>query len=186
MNRKEAIQAIVKEIGTSPIVSANGYISRDLYETHDRKENFYMIGSMGLASSIALGVAIKNPKIKVYVFDGDGNILMNLGSLATIGNLKPKNLIHIVFDNHAHESTGGQPTVSTSLDIPKILHGCNYNNVSYIDSKKDLFNILNKPQKGLKGIVVKTKNESREDLGRPDDSLQKTKVRFMDSFKDER
>ena len=99
MNRKEAIQAIVKEIGTSPIVSANGYISRDLYETHDRKENFYMIGSMGLASSIALGVAIKNPKIKVYVFDGDGNILMNLGSLATIGNLKPKNLIHVVFDN---------------------------------------------------------------------------------------
>ena len=91
MNRKEAIQAVVKEIGTSPIVSANGYISRDLYETHDRKENFYMIGSMGLASSIALGVAIKNPKIKVYVFDGDGNILMNLGSLATIG----LSLIHI-------------------------------------------------------------------------------------------
>jgi len=117
MNRKEAIQAVVKEIGTSPIVSANGYISRDLYETHDRKENFYMIGSMGLASSIALGVAIKNPKIKVYVFDGDGNILMNLGSLTTIGLLQPKNLIHIIFDNGLHESTGGQPTNTKKIEL---------------------------------------------------------------------
>ena len=143
MNRKEAIQAIVGEIGTDPIVSANGYISRDLYEVSDRKENFYMIGSMGLASSIALGVAIKNPKIKVYVFDGDGNILMNLGSLATIGNLKPKNLIHIVFDNHVHESTGGQPTNTKKIHLEKISKSVNFT-VTKISTKQRLVQTIKK------------------------------------------
>jgi len=143
MNRKEAIQAIVGEIGTDPIVAANGYISRDLYEVSDRKENFYMIGSMGLASSIALGVAIKNPKIKVYVFDGDGNILMNLGSLATIGNLKPKNLIHIVFDNHAHESTGGQPTNTKKIHLEKISKSVNFT-VAKISTKQRLVQTIKK------------------------------------------
>ena len=143
MNRKEAIQAIVGEIGTDPIVSANGYISRDLYEVSDRKENFYMIGSMGLASSIALGVAIKNPKIKVYVFDGDGNILMNLGSLATIGNLKPKNLIHIVFDNNAHESTGGQPTNTKKIHLENISKSVNFT-VTKISTKQRLVQTIKK------------------------------------------
>ena len=93
MNRKEAIELITRKIGNEPIISANGYISRDLFSINDKNTNFYMIGSMGLASSIGLGVAIKNPKKRIYVFDGDGNILMNLGSLTTIGTIKPKNLI---------------------------------------------------------------------------------------------
>jgi len=70
---------------------------------------------MGLASSIGLGVALKNSKKRIFVFDGDGNILMNLGSLTTISSQKPKNLVHIVFDNCAHESTGGQPTISKKI-----------------------------------------------------------------------
>ena len=77
MIRKEAVELIAKEIGNQPIISANGFMSRDLYETNEKENNFYMIGSMGLASSIGLGVAIKNPNKKIYVFDGDGNILMN-------------------------------------------------------------------------------------------------------------
>jgi len=80
MNRKEAIELVTRKIGNEPIISANGYISRDLFSIDDKNTNFYMIGSMGLASSIGLGVAIKNPKKRIYVFDGDGNILMNLGS----------------------------------------------------------------------------------------------------------
>ena len=104
MIRKEAIRLISKEIGDNVIVSANGYISRDLFEVDDKPTNFYMIGSMGLASSIGLGVALKNPKKQVIVFDGDGNVLMNLGSLVTIGSLKVRNFIHILFDNHIHES----------------------------------------------------------------------------------
>ena len=81
MDRKKAITLAVKMIKKNPIVSANGYISRDLFTVGDKTTNFYMIGSMGLASSIGLGLAIKNPKKRIFVFDGDGNILMNLGSL---------------------------------------------------------------------------------------------------------
>ena len=102
MIRKEAIDLIAKQIGHEPIISANGFISRDLYETNEKSSNFYMIGSMGLASSIGLGIALKNPKRKIHVFDGDGNILMNLGSLVTIGAKKPKNFIHYIFDNNPY------------------------------------------------------------------------------------
>ena len=90
------------KIGNQPIISANGFISRDLFEVCDKNSNFYMIGSMGLASSIGLGLALQNPKKTIYVFDGDGNILMNLGSLTTISKSKPKNFIHIIFDNSSH------------------------------------------------------------------------------------
>ena len=119
MIRKAAISTVVKKIGNHPIISANGFISRDLFEVCDKSSNFYMIGSMGLASSIGLGVALKNPRKSVFIFDGDGNILMNLGSLTTIASQKPKNLIHVVFDNSVHESTGGQPTNSNLLILKK-------------------------------------------------------------------
>ena len=105
MDRKEAIRLVTKKVGNEPIVSANGYVSRDLFETYDKESNFYMIGSMGLASSIALGVAIKNPKKRVYIFDGDGNILMNLGSLVTIGVSQQKNLVHIRLKNFKRKIT---------------------------------------------------------------------------------
>nr|MBC8252390.1 sulfopyruvate decarboxylase subunit beta [Candidatus Nitrosopelagicus sp.] len=126
MIRREAIQIIALALKNCPIVSADGYTSRDLFETCDKPSNFYMIGSMGLASSIALGVAIKKKKKKVFVFDGDGNILMNLGSLTTIGSISPNNLIHLVFDNSIHESTGGQPTHSSVIKIEKIAKSCGY------------------------------------------------------------
>ena len=126
MIRKDAIKIASDLIYNSPIISANGYISRDLFEADDRYTNFYMIGSMGLSSSIALGVALKNPRKRVYVFDGDGNILMNLGSLTTIGKLKPKNLIHLVFDNQSHDSTGGQPSNTRNIDLYKIAKSSNY------------------------------------------------------------
>ena len=125
MIRKEAISIAIEEIGTDPIIAANGFISRDLFNVCDKESNFYMIGSMGLASSIGLGVAIKNPEKKIFVFDGDGNILMNLGSHVTIGSIKPKNLVHILFDNASHESTGGQPTNSTQVKIKKIAENTN-------------------------------------------------------------
>ena len=126
MNRNEAIDVIKKYIKENPIISANGFISRELFNTYEKKSNFYMIGSMGLASSIGLGVALKNRKKMIYVFDGDGNILMNLGSMTTIGKLKPKNLIHIIFDNQIHESTGGQSTNSKNIELEKIAKSVNY------------------------------------------------------------
>jgi len=152
MIRKDAIKIASDMIGDSPIISANGYISRDLFETDDKDTNFYMIGSMGLSSSIALGVALKNTRKRVYVFDGDGNILMNLGSLTTIGKLKPKNLIHLVFDNQSHDSTGGQPTNSENIDLCKIAEASNYKAFK-TNSKTDLQKILNKV-KTLDGPIM--------------------------------
>ena len=126
MIRKEAVSIIGNYVGNNPVISANGFMSRDLFELNDKESNFYMIGSMGLASSIGLGIALKNPKKQIFVFDGDGSILMNLGSLVTIGSLKPKNLIHIIFDNNSHESTGGQPTNASKVNLGKIAKELDY------------------------------------------------------------
>ena len=151
MIRKEAMELILKKIKSEPIISANGFISRDLFETNDKESNFYMIGSMGLASSIGLGIALKNPKKQVFVFDGDGNILMNLGSLVTIGSLKPKNLVHIVFDNNSHESTGGQPTNSSQINLAKIAKTANYK-IFVVQTKTKLISVL-KDIKKLQGPI---------------------------------
>ena len=182
MIRKEAMEIISNEIGDEPIISANGYISRDLFNVKDKPSNFYMIGSMGLASSIGLGVALKNPRKRVFIFDGDGNILMNLGSLITTGSLKPKNLIHTVFDNSIHESTGGQPTHSKEINISKIASVSNYR-VFSVKSKKDLEISLKKIQK-IKGPILihirlskGTKKSSRVDI-----SPEKIKSRFMSAI----
>ena len=151
MIRKEAVEIIANCIGKNPIISANGFMSRDLFEVSDKESNFYMIGSMGLASSIGLGIALKNPKKQVFVFDGDGNILMNLGSLVTIGSLKPKNLIHIVFDNNSHESTGDQPTNSSQINLEKIAKVVNYK-IFVVQSKTKLVSVL-KELKNLQGPI---------------------------------
>ena len=151
MIRKDAVKLIANHIGKNPIISANGFMSRDLFEVNDKESNFYMIGSMGLASSIGLGIALKNPKKKVFVFDGDGNILMNLGSLVTIGSLKPKNLVHIVFDNNSHESTGNQPTNSSQINLAKIAKTVNYK-IFVVQSKTKLISIL-KELKNLQGPI---------------------------------
>jgi len=151
MIRKEAVKIVAKNAGKNPIVSANGFMSRDLFEVNDKESNFYMIGSMGLASSIGLGIALKNPKKRIFIFDGDGNILMNLGSLVTIGSLKPKNLIHVVFDNHSHESTGNQPTNSSKINLEKIAKNANYK-IFVIKSKRKLILILDQIKK-LQGPI---------------------------------
>jgi sulfopyruvate decarboxylase subunit beta len=151
--RKKAVDLIAKEIGEQPIVSANGFMSRDLYETNEKKSNFYMIGSMGLASSIGLGIALSNPKKRIHVFDGGGNILMNLGSLVTIGSIKPKNLIHFIFDNKSHESTGGQPTNSNIINLEKIAKATNYK-IFKISTKNQIKKILTKIKKEKGPIFV--------------------------------
>ena len=181
MIRKAAISTAVKKIGNNPIISANGFISRDLFEVCDKNSNFYMIGSMGLASSIGLGVALKNPRKSVYIFDGDGNILMNLGSLTTIASQKPKNLIHVVFDNSVHESTGGQPTNSNFVNIEKIAKVCNYNHTFTVRTKNNFLKILHKIKK-LKGpimIVVKIQQSGEEKSKRVKILPIKIKERFM-------
>jgi sulfopyruvate decarboxylase subunit beta len=181
--RKEAVELIAKEIGEQPIISANGFMSRDLYETNEKESNFYMIGSMGLASSIGLGVAIKNPGKKIHIFDGDGNILMNLGSLVTIGSLKPKNFVHIIFDNNSHESTGGQPTNAKSIELEKIAKIAKFKTYK-ISKKEQIKKIFSKIKKenGPICIVVKIEKSSARSI-RVDITPQNIKTRFMKSLK---
>jgi sulfopyruvate decarboxylase subunit beta len=110
MTRLEATRAIVELEPDAAIIASLGHPAYDLFAAGDRSRNFYTWGSMGLASSIGLGLALAKPDLRVIVLDGDGSLLMNLGSLATIGLLQPKNLLVIVMDNELYATTGGQPT----------------------------------------------------------------------------
>jgi hypothetical protein len=110
MTRIEATRLIVELAGDGPIVASLGHPAYDLFAAGDRPQNFYTWGSMGLASSVGLGLALARPDARVIVLDGDGSLLMNLGSLATIGLLRPPNLVVIVMDNEEYATTGGQPT----------------------------------------------------------------------------
>ncbi len=183
MIRKDAMEIAMKEIGEHPIISANGYISRDLFNILDKKNNFYMIGSMGLASSIGLGVALKNTKKRIFVFDGDGNILMNLGSLITIGITKPKNLVHIIFDNSSHESTGGQPTATNKIQLSKIAKSANFK-VFQTKTKKQIVNIFQKI-KSIPGPIMIIIKIEKGVITSKRINIEPTKIknRFMDSLK---
>lgn len=139
MNRFDAINTIISSLDDELVISANGLISRQLFSIKDRPQNFYMLGSMGLASSIGLGVSLSKPERRVIILDGDGNILMNLGSLTTIGYRQPKNLLHFVLDNACYESTGGQPTTAKTAMLDKIAKAAGYKTaerVSDVDSLK--------------------------------------------------
>ena len=182
MIRKTAITIALEHIEFDDrIISANGFISRDLFSISDTRSAFYMIGSMGLASSIGLGIALKDTGRKVFVFDGDGNILMNLGSLTTIGSLKPKNLIHVVFDNSVHESTGSQPTNTNFVSIEKIAKACNYNHTFTARTENNFQKILRKIKK-LNGpimIVVKIQQSNDKKSPRINYEPVEIKERFM-------
>jgi thiamine pyrophosphate-dependent acetolactate synthase large subunit-like protein len=181
--RKEAVSIVAKKIGKQYIISANGFISRDLFDTCDRNSNFYMIGSMGLSSSIGLGLALKNPKKRFFIFDGDGNILMNLGSLVTTAATKPKNLIHIVFDNSSHESTGGQPTISKKIHIDSLAKTLKYKTYK-ATTKVELVKILDKIKKMKGPILILIKiSKSKTTSKRIDINAVKIKQRFMKSLK---
>jgi thiamine pyrophosphate-dependent acetolactate synthase large subunit-like protein len=181
--RKEAINIVAEKIGNQPIISANGFISRDLFEVCDKNSNFYMIGSMGLASSIGLGVALKSTKKKIFVFDGDGNILMNLGSFITIGTTKPENLVHVIFDNSSHESTGGQPTATNKIQLSKIAKSANFK-VFQVKTKKQLVKIFQKIKFIPGPIMVIAKIEKGGIISkRISIEPSKIKNRFMGSLK---
>lgn len=128
MARYEAIQEIMKNIDDELVICNIGFPSRELYEINDRDENFYMIGSMGLASSIGLGLAIAKPNKDVVVIDGDGSLLMNMGSLVTIFANNPRNLTWIVIDNGAYGSTGNQDTYAQVVDLVDVARGVGFNN----------------------------------------------------------
>jgi thiamine pyrophosphate-dependent acetolactate synthase large subunit-like protein len=122
----DALGILAPQLEGAVRICSNGYMSRAVYGAGDTAESFYMIGSMGLASSIGLGVALARPERRVVVLDGDGNVLMNMGTLATIAARAPANLRHVCFDNAAHASTGGQPTISDRVRLEAIARAAGY------------------------------------------------------------
>jgi phosphonopyruvate decarboxylase len=127
MDRRDAISLVLESLASSDVVvTTTGLISREAFRVMDRRRNFYMLGSMGLASAFGLGLAILLPTVRVFVVEGDGSALMNLGALAQIGASKPANLFHIILDNHMYESTGGQASISSATDMAAIGTNCGY------------------------------------------------------------
>jgi phosphonopyruvate decarboxylase len=120
MSRLTALGIALKAAGDDPVAHANGYICRESFSLADRPQSFYMIGSMGLAPAIALGLALAQPTRRVVVFDGDGNLLMNLGILAMIAAQRPANLLHLVFDNEVYGSTGNQASLSRDVRLDRL------------------------------------------------------------------
>ena len=175
MTREEAIQTVAAALGEKDcIVSTTGMISRELFEyraavNQGHERDFLTVGSMGHASQIALGIAMAKTDRKVWCFDGDGAAIMHMGSMAIVANKAPKNYVHIVFNNGAHDSVGGQPTVGLKIDLPAVAKAVGYKNAFSVDNKEDLLECL-KALRLVEGPVllqVCVKKGNRKDLGRP-------------------
>lgn len=187
MIREKIIHKIVKVTGDDPIVSTTGKASRELFETRvtngqDHKYDFLTVGSMGHSSSIALGIAINKNETKVWCIDGDGAVLMHMGSMAVIGSNKPRNLVHIIINNGAHETVGGMPTVAANIDLVSIAKACGYPYAVCVDTFDELDNELceAKRRNELSLIEVKCSIGARNDLGRPTTTALENKQSFMD------
>jgi sulfopyruvate decarboxylase subunit beta len=138
ITRPDAVAAVLARAEDALVVTANGWISREAHAARDRNENFYMLGSMGLASSIGLGVALTNPDRRVIVLDGDGNLLMALGTLAMVADQQPPNFVHVVLDNEIYGSTGGQRSLSSRVDLDEVARAAGYASVWRISELSEL------------------------------------------------
>ena len=186
LKREEAIEAIVTSAGEDIIVSTTGKTSRELFEIRERNQlshayDFLTVGSMGHSSSIALGIALNKPEKTVWCVDGDGAVLMHMGSMAVIGAKKPENLIHVVINNGSHESVGGMPTVADTVNLPEIATACNYSSVFSVSSKEELEEVLLSLAEQLKPVFIEVKSAigSRSDLGRPTTTPVENKTALM-------
>ncbi len=187
MVREEIIKHIVAVTDDDPIISTTGKASRELFEIREANEqshkyDFLTVGSMGHSSSIALGVALNKPNKKVWCIDGDGAVLMHMGSMAVLGANKPKNMVHVIINNGAHETVGGMPTVATDIDFVAIAKACGYPNAVSVASFETLDTELNiaKNSDELSLIEVKCSIGARDDLGRPTTTALENKLNFMD------
>lgn len=187
MNREDIIRHIAAATGDDLIVSTTGKASRELFEIREANSqghqyDFLTVGSMGHSSSIALGVALNKPDKKVWCVDGDGAMLMHMGSMAVMGANAPENLVHIVINNGAHETVGGMPTVAAKADVVAIAKACGYPNAVSVDSFDALDKELRaaKERNELSLIEVKCSIGARADLGRPTTTALDNKIGFMD------
>ncbi len=166
--RTEMLAAVQTAVGMETIVIATtGYTGRELYALEDRPGQLYMVGSMGCAASLGLGVALARPDRRVVVLDGDGALLMRLGALAMLGNERPPNLVHVLFDNGMHESTGGQTTLSAGVDFCALASACGYPSVVTASEPDALGAQLATPVGQLRFIYAPIRPGVPEGLPRP-------------------
>ena len=189
LSREEAIQTVAAALGEKDvIVSTTGMISRELFEyrvamNQGHERDFLTVGSMGHASQIALGIALEKKDRRVWCFDGDGASIMHMGSMAIVAQKAPKNYVHVVFNNGAHDSVGGQPTVGLSIDLPAIAKAVGYKVVVSVSSKDELEKQLSTINSQLEGpvfIEIRVKKGNRKDLGRPTTTPIQNKEALMD------
>ena len=187
MNREEALEIILENLDdNSIIVSTTGKTSREIFEIREKRgqtheQDFLTVGSMGHCSSIALGIALAKPHREVVCIDGDGAMLMHLGSLTSIASLQPKNFRHILMNNEVHESVGGQDTAAKNVDLSKVVESMGIRSLFKAESIEDLKNRMGDflLTRGPSFIEVKIRPGSREDLGRPTIKPMDNKKDFM-------
>ena len=191
MSREEAIEKIMLSAPeTAAFVSTTGMASRELYELRDKhgqghSKDFLTVGGMGHASQIALSIAMQKKDRLIYCIDGDGASIMQMGGMATIGTRNPSNMVHIVLNNGAHDSVGGQPTVGRQIDLCGIAKACGYGNVVKASTKEELDAILKDKNTfdKLTFIEVLVRKGARKDLGRPKTTPQENKKAMMEFLK---
>lgn len=192
MLREDIIKHIVAASGGNQVVSTTGKASRELFEIREvngqgHGYDFLTVGSMGHSSSIALGIALQKPEKKFWIIDGDGAVLMHMGAMAVMGANKPENVVHIIINNGAHETVGGQPTVMSNTDLVAVAKGCGYPNAVSVDCFSALDAALKeaKEKHELSLIEVKCAIGARDDLGRPTTTARQNKESFMEYMKNE-
>ncbi len=190
MIREEIIRHIVQAAGEDPIVSTTGKASRELFEIREangqgHQYDFLTVGSMGHSSSIALGIAAQKPDTRIWCVDGDGAVLMHMGAMAVVGVQKPKNLIHVVINNGAHETVGGMATAAAKIDLSEVAKACGYPYAVRVENLEELDEELSaaKARGELSMIEVSCSIGAREDLGRPTTTARENKERFMEYLK---
>lgn len=184
--REEAIRCIADVSGEDVIVSTTGKASRELFEIREANgqshaHDFLTVGSMGHSSSIALGIAMNRPDTRVWCIDGDGAVLMHMGAMALIGANRPKNLIHVVMNNAAHETVGGMPTVAGQVDLVGVAKACGYSHALRVHDRENLIRALEEAmgQQELTFLEVCAGIGSRADLGRPTTTPMENKAALM-------
>jgi phosphonopyruvate decarboxylase len=187
MLREDIIRHVAAVSGDDPVVSTTGKASRELFEIREARgeghgKDFLTVGSMGHASSIALGVSLQKPDTRVWCVDGDGAALMHMGAMAVIGANRPRNLIHVIINNGAHETVGGMPTAASRIDLTGVAAACGYPSAVCVDTFADLDRELAaaRDRGELSLIEVKCAIGAREDLGRPTTTALENKRRFME------
>jgi len=187
LGREDAIRYVVSLLNADDIVVATtGKISRELFETRKQlgrghEKDFLTVGSMGHASSIALGIALSRPSRNVYCFDGDGSFIMHMGALSTISQTKVFNFRHIIFNNYSHDSVGGQPTAAAAISIPGIATASGYVYAGSAQTKAAIRRHMNRMQnsKGPALLEVRVNKGARENLGRPTRTPAENRDDFM-------